>query len=126
MRESVQVNLGGAVYQLLPTWGAYAEIESRTGSSIRALWYKFATGDVKLSEMTTILVAGMKASDPNMNISENAAMRSIFEAGPWWDQEDGVNVKLIQYLEALGWTPEQREKIEAEEEKQRTAKAPSA
>lgn len=126
MREVVEVQLGGAVYSLLPTWGAYAEIESRTGSSIRSLWYRFATGDVKLTEMAVILTAGMKAQDPGANIGEQAALRAIFEAGPWWDQDDGLLRKLIDYLEALGWTPEQRGKIEAELQKEMASRAASA
>lgn len=126
MREFVEVQLGGATYTLLPTWGAYAEIESRTGHSIRSLWFRFATGDVKLSEMATILVAGMKANGTDINVGENKAMEAIFEAGPWWDQADGINSRLIEYLEKLGWTPEQREKIQAEVEQASEAKTPSA
>lgn len=126
MRDVVEVQLGGAVYSLRPTWGAYAEIESRTGTSIRALWYRFATGDVKLAEMATILTAGMKAYDPSANIGEQAALRAIFDAGPWWDQQDGIGTRLIEYLEALGWSPEQREKIQAEVEKEAMERARSA
>lgn len=126
MRDVIEVQLGGMVYSLRPTWGAYAEIESRTSTSIRALWYRFATGDVKLAEMATILTAGMKAYDPAANIGEQAALRAIFEAGPWWDQADGIGTRLIEYLEALGWSPEQREKIQAEVEKEATERARSA
>lgn len=126
MRDSVEIMLGGAMYSLRPTWGAYAEIEARTGLSLRALWFKFSTGDIKLSEMSAIIVAGMKANAGEMNISEQAAMRSIFDAGPWWDHEDGLSSKLISYLEALGWTPEQREKIQAEVEAENQAKTSSA
>lgn len=114
MRETVEIILGGATYSLRPTWTAYAEIEARTGSSIRSLWYRFATGDIKLSEMSAVLLAGMKAFDAERNIGEQAVTRAIFDAGPWWDQEDGISSRLVEYLEALGWTPEQREKIKAE------------
>lgn len=117
MRESIDILLNGAAYQLRPTWGAYAEIESRTGRSIRELWIAIANGSIKLSEMAAILVAGMKASDPGMNIGEHKAMQALYESGTWWDQDDGAAIKVAEYLESLGWTPEQRKKIQAEIEK---------
>ena len=118
MRDTVSIMFGGAVYQLRPTWQAYAEIESRTGKSLRALWISIASGDVKLMELATVVMAGMKAADPNMNLSESATMRALFDAGVWWDQDEGIALKVAEYLEMLGWTPEQREKIKAEIEKQ--------
>lgn len=126
MRESVEIFLSGVPYQLRPTWSAYAEIESRTGRSIRALWMAIASGDAKLTELTAIVVAGMKAADSTMNIGEQAAMRAIYESGVWWDQDDGVSLKIVEYLEALGWTPEQREKIVAEIESMNKRVGPSA
>lgn len=126
MRESIEIMLGGVPYQLRPTWAAYAEIESRTGRSIRSLWVSIASGDVKLAELSAIVVAGMKASDSSMNIGEQATMRAVFDEGVWWDQEDGVALKVVEYLEVLGWTPEQREKIAAEIDKMNERAEPSA
>lgn len=117
MRESVTIMLGGEPHALRPTWAAYAEIESRTGRSIRQLWIGVASGDIKLSEMAAVVVAGMKAEDPTRNIGEQQTMRALYESGTWWDKDDGVAMKVVEYLEALGWTPEQREKIKAEIEK---------
>lgn len=126
MRESVTIMLGGSSYELRPTWSAYADIEARTGKSIRNLWISIASGDIKLIELGIIVAAGIKAADPSKNVGEQQAMRSIYEAGTWWDQEDGVSTTILKYLESLGWTPEQLEKIKAEVEAETRAKASSA
>lgn len=76
--------------------------------------------------MAIIVVAGMKASSSAGNISEDAAMRALFDEGVWWDMEDGVGLAVLQYLEALGWTPEQRVKIEAERKRLEAETARSA
>lgn len=127
MRESLEIMLGGVPYQLRPTWAAYAEIESRTGKSIRQLWVGIASGEVKLSELAAIVVAGMKAaSDGSQNIGEQKVMQAVYEAGTWWDQEGGIAIRIAEYLEILGWTPEQREKIKAEIDKMNQRAVPSA
>lgn len=125
MRESVNIMLGGSSYELRPTWSAYADIEARTGKSLRSLWVGIASGDVKLIELGIIVAAGIKAADPSINVGEQQAMRSIYESGTWWDQEDGISTKIMKYLEVLGWTPEQLEKIKAEVEAEQKAKASS-
>lgn len=77
--------------------------------------------------MAIVVVAGMRASPSSegKNITEDAAMRAIFDEGTWWDMEDGVGRAILDYLEALGWTPEQRGKIEAERKRMEAA-TPSA
>lgn len=117
MREVVTLRLGGVDQVLSPTWGAYADIEARTGKSIRQLWIALLTSSLELRHMAVIVCAGMRASDGGRNISEERTMQLIFESGVWWDLEDGIGPAIIAYLEALGWTPEQRGKIAAERER---------
>lgn len=125
MRDGVDIRLGGVDYSLLPTWQAYSDIEARTGKSLRSLWIALLTSQLELRSMAVIVCAGMRASDASRNIGEDAAARAIFDEGTWWDLEDGIGRRILDYLEALGWTPDQRGKIKAEAAKMANM-APSA
>lgn len=111
MREVARIRLGGVEHMLRPTWEAYADIEARTNFSIRSLWIRIAKGEATLRELAVIVAAGLKASDESgRTVSETKAMQLLFEDGPW---EDETLAPISEYLELLGWTPEQRKKIMA-------------
>lgn len=116
MREAVKIALGGTEFSLRPTWSAYGEIESRCGP-LNTLWRNLSIGNVTLQHMTVIVAAGIKAaggSPDGRPVSEDAVSKRLFEQGPWSDE---VRVPILEYIEALGWTPEQRKKIQAETER---------
>lgn len=112
MREVVSIVLGGVEHQLRPTWEAYGEIEARCGPLFQ-LWQKVGLGGATLQEMAVIVAAGMRAagSVDGRKIDETSVGRRIYEVGAF---SDDVKLPILQFIEALGWTPEQRKKLEAE------------
>lgn len=126
MREVVKIDLGGVEYSLRPTWSAYGEIESRCGP-LNTLWRNLSMANVSLQEMAIVVATGIKAaggSPDGRAVSEAAVSKRLFEQGPWSEE---VRVPILEYLESLGWTPEQRKKIQAEmESRQEGTKGHSA
>lgn len=124
MRELVKITLGGSEHFMRPTWEAYGEIESRCGP-LNALWRSIGFGTATLKDLATVVTVGMRAagSVDGRKIDETAVSRRIYEAGPWSDEVTGP---ILEFLESLGWTPEQRKKLAAdlEKNKAKTSSAP--
>jgi len=56
------IHIGDKEYQLSPTFSAIAEIEARTGKGITPIVSSFMTGTFALTDMVTIIWAGIKAN----------------------------------------------------------------
>ncbi|REF69649.1 hypothetical protein E3U25_18750 [Paracoccus versutus] len=123
MREIIKIRLGASDCLMRPTFAAYGDIETRLGP-LRPLYTQILTGSGTLAALACIVTVGMRQTDQGdgRQVDEQKVAKMIFEAGPW---SDDVIIPIGEYLAALGWTPEQKGKIEAEAE--RLAKAtPSA
>ena len=107
MRQPVKIELEGIEHQLLPTFDAYANIEGRCGA-LRSLYQRVMTGQVTLVEMGIIVAEGMKANGVK-NVDEKAAQLRLFATGPF---SDPVIEALGHFIAALGWTPEQKKKLD--------------
>lgn len=117
MREAVQITFGRQVYLLRPTFAAYGDIEARLGS-LRTVYTTVASGTATLEAMAFVAYVGMnqvdgQKADPKTGIAitEEGVAMGIFENGAW-DLEATIK-PLSDFLAALGWTPEQRKKIDA-------------
>ena len=122
MRELVKITLGGAEHNLRPTWEAYGEIEARCGP-LNGLWQSVGYGTATLAQMAAIVTIGLRAAGSldGRKIDEATVSQRLYEAGPWSNE---VRVPITEYLESLGWTPDQRKKLQAEAD--RIAGNPSA
>lgn len=122
MREIVSIRLGASDCQMRPNFEAYGEIEARLGP-LRTLYTQVVTGGATLSALAWVVTCGMRQIDQGgRQVDEQKVAKMIFEAGPWHDE---VIAPIGDFLAALGWTPEQKAKIEAEVERL-TGAAPSA
>lgn len=116
MREVIKVKLGGAEHAMRPTFEAYGEIEAQLGA-LRPLYSQVITGAATLHALSIIVAIGMRQVERSDGraITEDTVARRIYEQGVWSDE---VIFAASEFLAALGWTPEQKKKIEAEAEKQ--------
>ena len=112
MREGIAMKLGGTDASLLPTFQAYADIERRLGQPLRQIYTLAATGMLPVMDMATVVTIGanegMLAGDRPLDLNKTAEV--LYSAGIFSDE---VLVPVVDYLAALGWTPEQRRKIAA-------------
>lgn len=115
MREVVKIRLGASECLMRPTYGAYGDIEARLGP-LRQVYANVLTDGATLSALAAIVTIGMKQVDQSegRELDEQKVAKLIYEAGPWSDE---VLVPIGELLASLGWTPEQKGKIEAEAEK---------
>lgn len=130
MREATKISLGGAVKMMRPTFEAYGEIETRTGLPLRSVYTAVVTGSATLETMATVVLVGMSQVDgqtqdarTGQGISVEGVAERLYENGVWSDQVIGP---IADFLASLGWTPEQRKKIEAELAEQEGTTLPSA
>lgn len=116
MREVIKIKLGGAEHAMRPTFEAYGDIEAQLGA-LRPLYTQVITGSASLSALATIVAIGMRQVERSDGraVEESTVARRIYDQGVWSDE---VIIATSEFLAALGWTPEQRKKIEAEAEKQ--------
>lgn len=112
MREVVKIRLGASECLMRPTYAAYGEIEARLGA-LRQVYTQVMTGGATLASLAAIVTIGMKQVDQGdgRQVEEQKVAKLIYEAGPW---SDDVLVPIGELLASLGWTPEQKGKIEAE------------
>ena len=61
-RGEVKIELGGKAYVMRPTFGAIAEIESRTGIGIADLAERAVRGRIKMTEMAAVVTSGLVAA----------------------------------------------------------------
>lgn len=121
MRESTNIVLGGAAYIMRPTFAAYGDIESRLGQKLRQVHTSVFSGLASLDEMAKIVHIGISQEDGQLvdqrtgiEITPDGIAEAIYENGAF-DLEMTIQ-PLTAYIASLGWTPEQRKKIEAEAE----------
>lgn len=111
MRERVMMHIGASEHPLAPTYGAAAEIEAATNSSLAQLWQAHAAGALQLGELAVIVTAGMNAARPDSAEPHDVAAH-LFERGVG---EARLRREIAAYLAALLWSPaEAREKLAAE------------
>lgn len=115
MREISKIRLGAAECLLRPTFAAYGDIEARLGP-LRVIYTQVLTGGASLQALAAIVTIGMQQIDQGdgRKVDEQKVAKLIFEAGVW---SDDVLIPIGEFLASLGWTPEQKKKIEAEAEK---------
>lgn len=112
MRDRVEVEFGGRVYSLLPTFEVTDAFEGRFNGLFDHL-EKLSNGIASIHVRGFLMYLGLKASDDSTNWTEEAVRKSMFEAGHW--SEDMV-AKEIEFIQRLIYTPEQfQAKKEAEE-----------
>lgn len=123
MREVVNLTLGRTQIALRPTFEAYGDIESRVGKPLREIYMAVFSGTAKLNEMAMIVHIGAAQIEGQLvdertgvSMSPDGIARALYEQGPW--DLDAVIQPIADYIASLGWTPEQRKKIEAEADKQ--------
>ncbi len=111
MRERVNMQVGAGEHPLAPTYGAAAEIEAATRSSIAQLWAAHAGGGLQIVELALIVAAGMNAAKPGSAEASDVA-EHLFERGVG---DERFRREVAAFLAALLWSPaEAREKLAAE------------
>ena len=61
-RGDVEIELAGRRFLLRPTFAAIAEIEERSGQGLIALARRLAAGDIRITDVATIVTAGLRAA----------------------------------------------------------------
>lgn len=119
MREVVRIRLGASECLMRPTYAAYGEIEARLGA-LRQVYTQVLTGTATLSMLACVVTIGMQQVDQGdgRKVEEQKVAKLIYEAGPWSDE---VLIPIGEFLAALGWTPDQKKKIEAEADRVKKA-----
>jgi hypothetical protein len=111
MRERVMMWVGGGEHPLAPTYGAAAEIEAATQSSLGQLWQAHAAGALQIGEMAAIVTAGMNAAKADAAELRDVA-EHIFDRGVGDVKQ---RREIAAFLAAMLWAPaEAREKLAAE------------
>ncbi len=108
MRELVVFTLDGAKIPLRPTFEAYGAIEARFGN-MRQVYTTVVTGFASLEVLSGIIKIG--SDEAGETFGEDAIQRRIYANGAF--HEDTI-LPVADFLASLGWTPEQRKKIQAD------------
>lgn len=89
-RGVVEVELGGQVYELTPSWQALDEIETALGTGVGLLLRKVLTGSTELSfhEQAVIIRAGIRATGAAQGSDDRGASLDrvkamLFDAGAY-------------------------------------------
>jgi len=129
MREVTKIKVGGAEYNLRPTFHAYGDIESSLGKPMRELYHMAGTGMLTLAQTAEIVLIGMRQIEGQTKDRRTGADFTIDGiAQGLWDggtfSAETIN-PVVEFIASLSWTPAQRKKIEAEVDKQMGEQTPT-
>jgi len=114
VRAATTITLAGVEQTLRPCFSCYRDIEQRCGMSLREVYTLCFTGQLQISHAAVIVTLGMKAADM-ADADEQKVAQLLYDSGMW---DDVLIAQISEFVASLGWTPEQRKKILAEEEKE--------